>query len=382
LLVILALALFWYGLVPLSGAFAVRRDWRLFRRRFNELRFRPFLDYAAAGCSRDREEYRFAGNFESVAENRILWVRSRDLTIPVDLSGANTYVLPDTWEEGSVSFDPSEDVPERIRWEHVSAFTGEARVFVGGCLALRDNRRIFVSLPKNPLLVIFYEGSDRSLAVRTIRAGRHKNEFWNFTTPYAFVCGAFSQILLAASFFTRPAFRLTVITAFIALFAPLFPLIPPGIFLTIPSRRLWWKARICRAYRDLARLPLGYFCSRENRGRLPNGETYIAKEYAELPVMFYRQNFPFIIPAEEKRPWDKWYVFGVLPAKVSETEDLPLEPADAFAVYGALPGESETLARRYARKAWVMETASVLLLLAGMGINIFFIGMLLLFLNI
>jgi hypothetical protein len=380
--VILSLALFWYGLVPLGGAFVVRQGWRLFRRRFNELSLKPLLNYAAASLSGDGEEYRFAGNFESVAENRILWVRSRDLTIPVDLSGAYTYVLPDTWEEGPASFDPGEEVPERIRWEHVSALTGETRVFVGGCLALRDNRRIFVSTPKKSLLVIFYEGSDRSLAIRTIRAGRHKNEFWNFITPYAFVCGAFSQILLAASFFTRPAFRLTVITAFIALFAPLFPLIPPGIFLTIPSRRLWWKARICRAYRDLARLPLGYFRSCENQGRLPNGETYTAREYSELPGMFYQQNFPFIIPAEEKRLQDKWYVFGVLTTKASGEDDLPLEPADAFAVYGALPGESETLARRYTRKAWVLETASALLLLAGIGINVFFIRLLLLLLTV
>ncbi|MDR1566533.1 MAG: hypothetical protein LBS48_04515 [Treponema sp.] len=377
---ILALALFWYGLAPLGGAFVVRRSWRRFRRRFNELSLKPLLNYAVASRSGDGEEYRFAGNFESIAENRILWVRSRDLTIPVELSGAYTYVLPDTWDQGPASFDPGEEVPERIRWEHISALTGETRVFVGGCLALRDNRKIFVSSPK-PLLVIFYEGRDRSLAIRTIRAGRHKNEFWNFITPYAFVCGAFSQILLAASFFTRPAFRLTVIAAFIALFAPLFPLIPPGIFLTIPSRRLWWRARICRAYRDLARLPLDYFCSGENQGRLPNGETYIAREYSKLPGMFYQQNFPFIIPAEEKRPWDKWYVFGVLPVTVSGKEDIPLEPADAFAVYGALPGESETLARRYTRKAWVMETASALLLLAGIGINMFFISMLLLLLT-
>jgi hypothetical protein len=48
-------------------------------------------------------------------------------------------------------------------------------------------------------------------------------------------------------------------------------------------------------------------------------------------------------------------------------------PADVFAVYGALPGKPETLARRYARKAYLFEITAWLLLLAGIGLNAFFV---------
>jgi hypothetical protein len=157
---------------------------------------------------------------------------------------------------------------------------------------------------------------------------------------------------------------------------------PPGIFLTILYRRLWWKARIFRAYRDLVRLPRGYIPRGESRGRLPDGEPYIEKCYDVLPAAFYEKKIPFIIPAGEKRTGDKWHIFGVLTGEnEKENSAFPGEPGDAFAVYGALPGESEVLARRYTRKAYIMEVISWLLLLAGIGLNVFFIVIIFFLLN-
>jgi hypothetical protein len=393
LLVIISLAVFWYGLVPVTGAFISRRNWRRFRRRFDELRQRPILDYAAAiaagtpggyGGEGGESEFRFTGGFESLAEDKILWVRGGDLTIPVDLSGARTYVLPNTeTEEIPAAFDPGEEAPERIRWDRISTLTGGVKVFVGGALCLRDHRRIFASTPVHPLVVIFYEGPDRSLTLRTIRAGRNRNEFFNFLTPYSFILGAFSQIIIALSFYSRPAFRFTVISALIALFTPFFPWLPPGILFTLFYRNLWWKARIFRAYRDLVRLPRGYISRGENRGRLPGGELYVEKQFDTLPAAFYERKIPFIIPAGEKLIGESWHVFGVLAEEEANNPDaFPGEPRDAFAVYGALPGESETLARRYTCKAYIMEIISWLLLLVGMGVNMFFIVIILSLLRI
>ncbi|MDR2160142.1 MAG: hypothetical protein LBP23_08780 [Treponema sp.] len=384
----------WYGLVPVTGAFAIRRSWRLFRRRFNDLRLVPLLDYGA--CRRLSEEgkiYRFTGGFESVTEDKTLWIRSDNLTIPVALAGAHTYVLP-MQEQGQdiESFDPREEAPEQVRWDRVSSLTEGAKVFVGGALMLREDRWTFVSRKETPLLIIFYDGPDRSLAVRAIRAGRHHNEYWNAVTPYALALGAVSLIYMALSFLSRPAFRLTVVTALIAVFTPLYPLIPPGILCTVLYRRCWWRARIYRAYRDLARLPLKYLEGGQKTCVLPGGELYGSVYFDDLPPEFRERKIPLLLPETEKRKKEGWYVFGVLNAAGTTAAGgetipaepdgpaLPVEPSDIFAAFGAIPGKPEALARRYTLKAYTLEIVAWLVLLAGIGLNVFFIRMIIILL--
>jgi hypothetical protein len=267
-------------------------------------------------------------------------------------------------------FDPGEEAPERIRLDRISALTEGAKVFVGGLLVFRDARWTFVSTRENPLLVIFYDGPDSTLAARAIRAGRHRNEYWNRLTPYGFVLNAFSQIIIAGSFLSRPAFRLTALAAFVALFAPLLPLLPPGVLLTALYRRLWWRARIFRAYRDLARQPLKYFPPGNlSLGRLPGGEAYAAVWRAELRA---EEGFPLILPEQPLRKGEGWYVFG------AAAEDAPPAlPRDPFAAFGALPGKPETLAKRYTLGAYTLEIAGGLFVVTGIALNLLFIIMIL-----
>ncbi|GHT68297.1 hypothetical protein FACS1894110_15500 [Spirochaetia bacterium] len=379
---ILALAALFYGLVPIAGALINRRSWRIFRRRFNDLRLQPLLDYGIYSRL-EGGIYRFIGGFESVTDGHTLWIRSDTLTIPVALAGAQTYMLP--MQEGGFlpgAFDPGEEAPERIRWDRVSTLTEGAKVFVGGALILRDNRWTFVSTAEAPLMVIFYDGPDRSLAIRAIRAGRHQNEYWNSITPYSLVLGALSLIFIAVSFLPRPAFHRTAITAFAAAFIPLFPMVPPGLLFAVIYRRLWWRARIFRAYRDLARLPLKYLKPGEERTSLPDGEKYGFVRYDSLPPEARAKGIPLLIPEEEKSKKAEWYVFGALqepdlPAepRVPLEPRFPAEPLDSFATFGALPGNPEDLARRYARKAYTFELIAWLLLLASVGLNAFFIAL-------
>ncbi|MDR0313849.1 MAG: hypothetical protein LBI14_09655 [Treponema sp.] len=373
-------AVLFYGLTPVTGAFIERRRWRLFRRRFSELRRRPQLDYDTVNFA-ESGDFRFTGTFESIDSETLLWIRSKDLTVQADLQGARTYVFPNKGDEGDFQvFDPGEEIPERIRWDRISSLTGDAKVFVGGPLVKRGGRNIFVSLPGNPLLIIFYEGSEKALAVRAVRAGRHRNEFFNFLTPIAFVLGAFSQIIIAVSLLSRPIHRFTVISAFIALFTPLIPFIPPGLFFTVFYRRLWWRARLYRSYRDLARFPREYFAKGESQSTLPNGEIYIQKLYDTIPFEIIKK-VPLLIPASEKKKKSQWHFFGTL-HKTETDADFPKEPLDEFAISCILPGDSETMARSYNRKAYFLEVISWLLLLAAIGINVFFISLILMQLGI
>jgi hypothetical protein len=369
--VIIALVFLWCGLIPVAGAFVIRRSWRNFRRRFDELCLRPVLNYAA--CQNTPPEgglYRFIGGFESLTDDQTLWIRSETLTIPIALKDAHIYMLP--LPEGPGSFDPGEEAPERIPWDRLSTLTEGAKVFVGGLLLPLMERWTFVSTRKHPLLVIFYEGPDTTLATRAIRAGRHRNEYWNPVTPYGFILNAFSQISIAVVFLPRPAFRLTVITAVIALFAPLLPLLPPGVLLTVLYRRLWWRARIFRACRDLARLPLKYFLTsfhgRHPLGtKLPDGEQYGTVWYEDLPA----EDIPLLLPELRPRHGEGWYVFGALTGEGA----VPTRPQDPFAVFGALPDEPEAIAKRYTLRAYILEIAGGLFLLIGMALNILFITM-------
>jgi hypothetical protein len=382
--VIGALALFWYGLVPVAGAFVSRRRWRIFRRRFDGLRLEPLLDYAAY-CQGREGPYRFLGGFESVTDGHTLWIRGETLTIPVSLTGAHTYVLP-LPKSGDIpaAFDPAEEAPERIRWDRVAALTEGAKVFIGGLLLMRDNRLTFTSTRESPLLVIFYDGSDRSLTARVIRAGRHRNEYWNPVTPYALILGASCQLIIAVSFLSRPAFRLTVITAVAAAFTPLFPLVPPGIVCTLLYRRLWWRARIFRAYRDLAGLPLKYLFPDKNsipksysfpqviEGKLPGGERYALVYRSEQPL----EEIPALIPEHTStRKEQGWYICGGFPKAAAQDTIIPDEPEDVFATYGVLPGRPDVLARRFNIQAYFLEIIAWLVLLFGIGLNAFFIGM-------
>jgi hypothetical protein len=411
------LALFWYGLVPIAGALVSRRGWRRFRLYFDRLRLAPALDYARyISCGRTAEKpengtagiFRFTGGFESITDSHTLWVQGPDLTIPVALTGARIYTLPVMESrDGEEDFNPPEGSLQRLRWDRVAALTGEARVFVGGPLVLREGRRIFAAAPGAPLQVIFYTGSDRSMAIHATWAGRRLNEYWNAATPYALALGALCLIAMAISFLPRPAFRLTAITAFTAAFIPLFPLVPPGFLFTIAYRRLWRQGRIFRVCRDLARLPLVYFPGSsggiEFSGLLPSGERYGARRCRELP-----EGIPLLTPGIKKTRRESWYVFGALngngngtgsagtaastgtmafagtmaeepPGPVKEPAGpgakLPREPEDSFAPFGAVPGNPGRLARRCTRNAYLLEILSWFLLLGGIGLNAFFIGL-------
>ena len=379
------MAVFWYGLVPLAGAVIRRREWRAFRRRFSELRLRPALDYRRY-CQQEKNGtgepgiFRFVGGLESVTDRQTLWIRGDDLTVPVFLKSAETYLLPMQENAGAAgSFDPGEESPRKISWEKVSSLTEGARVFVGGLLAPIDGQWGFASTKENPLIVIFFDGSNRDLSSMVIRAGRHRGEYWNSITPFSLILGAASQILMAVSFIPRPAFRLTAIVAFIALFIPLYPIIPPGLLFSVAYRRLSWKARLLRIYADFALLPLRCLAPPGGKGQimeeclLPDGERYGFTRSADLPPQAREGKIPLLLPGFAKpRAGDPWLVFGAL----RPGEELPCQPEDAFATFGILPGRPQSLARRFLAEAYTLEALAWLMLLAGIGLNILFLWML------
>lgn len=359
----LAIALFWYGLVPILGAFRLRATWRAFRTRFDDLRLAPILDYRVSRSAKaDGADFRFFGGFESITDDT-LWVRGPNLTVPVDLRGRRVFLLPAAEDE---SPDETEREPRLIRWKEVSALSEGVSVFVGGRARSAAGRLRFADERDAPLLVILYDGSERSMVYRAVRAGRQTNEYWNSLTPYALALGVFSQCLVALSFSERPAFGAVVSAALAAATVPLLPLMPPGLLLLAAYKRLWTQARRMRSLRDIARLPLRHAAA----ARLPDGSPYgvIAMEDGERRR--YADALPDMPSIEARGRGVVWRCYGVLSGEAGMA--VLTEPADPTAVFAAVPGDPDELARGFSARARLLELGAGAALLAGVALNALF----------
>jgi len=233
------------------------------------MRLCPLLDYRQYRQLSGDKIFQFTGGIESITDGQILWVKGDDLTMPVYLEKTKCFLLPIHEGEGAP------EAPEQIKWNRVSTITEGAKVFIGGQVRLKNDRLSFMSTKEEPLMVIFYSCPDKDLSNVIIRAARTRNEYWNTITPASLVIGALILISLAAFFLNRPAFRLTVISSFIAVFVPLLPIMPPGFLLTIFYRRLTWTARELRIKCDLSFYNL-----------LPESNLHSAKKYAIRAYLF------------------------------------------------------------------------------------------------
>jgi hypothetical protein len=230
----------------MTGAFFRRYRWKRFRNRFNELRLSQSLDYRVyRQLPEEGGIFRFTGEIESITDGHTLWVKGDDLTIPVSLEKTRCFLLP-------LSEGTEPEAPQMIRWKSVCTLSEGAKVFIGGQIKTQNNRLTFCSAKENPLMVIFYNCPDDDLPREIISGARTRNDYWNSLTPISIVIGALALIYIAASFHNRPAYHLTVITALVSIFIPVFPVLPPGLLLTVLYRRLAWNVRKIKVNWDIA----------------------------------------------------------------------------------------------------------------------------------
>ncbi len=355
-------ALLFFLMLPVLGGFIIRRSWRRFRARFEELRLAPLLDYRSARQAvSDGREFRFFGGFESVTDDKTLWVRNELCTAAIDIKDAHIYLLP--LESGARDVDAS---PAKIGWDQVSALSEGAGVFIGGQVKFYGGTVRFVSSKNKPLLIILYDGSERSMLTRTVQVGRQKNEFWNPLTPVSLAAGIFVELFLALFYVYRPLYSLAFTAAMIAASIPLLPLLPPGVFFTTLYRNLWERGRYLRACRDLVRLPLRHLPLDAESGLLPDGSAYGYVPLASSPPP--EASFvPSLPPEAETKKLVKsdgtarWY--GALGS------GFPRMPKDPTAVFAIIDGDPLSLAKRYVLKARSYELAAGLVFCLGLTIN-------------
>jgi hypothetical protein len=257
----LAVAIVFYLLIPVVGAFGVRAQWRRFRKLVTELSLVPLFTYSdLAAAEKDGRTslglHRLYGRVEAIDRQHRIWVRGESVSALIDLSRAPLYVLSTAQENVGSSV-------ERLAWRSVPSLAEGTMIFAAGMIAIEDGKPIFVDEGEEPLLVVCHDNEEGSLISSLIAAGRRANEYWNtlgrFSLALGLVLSSGFLVLMSRSIFFSAVRTLTFLAAII----PILPLAPPGLFLFLLYRRFWRQALLLRTTRDLIRLPLRYFTARE-----------------------------------------------------------------------------------------------------------------------
>lgn len=375
LLVITAAFLF-YGLIPGIGAFSVRARWRRFRKRIIEVSLYPFVRYAdLAGESDDLGKYRIFASLEAIQGQNRIWINSGSFSVEVDLKGVKIYVLP-SYASGKQLIEKlqenlAEQQAQSIPWKRIHSLPAGTKMFVGGRLFAEKGRKVFRSLPKEPLIVVIYDGDRESILLRAIWGGRQKNEYWNQFTLSSLIVGSISLLLIAYVFLRYPTLRLTALTTLTLAFFPIVALLPPGVALNYPYRYFWKQARRLRAERDLLLLPMRYFSSSadyEKQVSLPDGETYLMTR--DLSVLI--QDHLTIRGSSVLGPSasSDYVLFGAFRGGTEKTLKLPQDPmAELLMVLG----DPQVLSRLCNSRARLFELLSAVFVFSGIGLNLFLI---------
>jgi len=383
LLLVFAIAFLLYGLIPGVGAFAVRSQWRTFRRRMLEVSRLPFVSYfQQAGEDRQLGDFRFFGNLESIQGQNRIYINSGRLTVGVELKEVAIYLLPSSSNRSNNNlFEKLEESlpdeePRTVLWKRIFSLPAGTKVFVGGAFFSEEGRGIFRSLPQKPLVVVIYDGDRKTILLRSIWGGRQKNEYWNRYTLPALIGGSIAMLMTSYIMMGTPFLRFPSLVALCLSVFPIAALLPPGVVFYFLYTWFWKRARLLRAQRDLFRLPLRYFEAsdtwkqvpyEEQIVSLPTREPYLLTRRPDGIVgeeLIIRDGGMLSLP-EEKR--GDYYLFGALK---QSSRRLIERPQDPMAELVLVLGDPVLLSKACSRRARRLELLAALFIFSGLAANL------------
>lgn len=276
-------ALVFYLLIPISGAFYVRKNWRIFRKNLKASLLLPMAVPRFSSEEGSLGLHRFLGELEAIEGDDLLWIKGAHGTITADMRNARVYNMTDSGSntelyENLYPYPLPKKSLVHMSWNDIFSLTEGTRLFLFGDLEVHSGKYCIKSSNEMPLTVIIYNEDPFTLIPRAAWCGRHWNEFWNFLTPWSVLTG--TLLLLISSVWLIQNSN-NYIVNFISLFLSLIPLIlflPPGVFMFNLYKYYWNQGRQFRAERDLIRMPLGFGnsalnCEESNvaYGRQPSG---------------------------------------------------------------------------------------------------------------
>ena len=391
---VLLLAFIFFGIIPGIGAFLVRKNWREFRRRLVSVSLLPFVSYARSRNEEHRciGQFRFFGGLEAIQGTNRIWLNDGTLSVAAELENDSVYILPRyTMHREDSPFERLEEMvpdeePQSLPWGRISSLPSGTQLFVAGNLFEEDGKRVSRSTPKEPLLVVIYDGQKETILPRTIWGGRQRNEYWNQFTVISLITGSFSLLFVAYLLLGNPLYRIPTLFALTLSIFPIASLLPPGFIFYFFYRTLWKRARFLRAERDLLRLPLRYFISDNQQQMdrivvLPTEEVYamipgkVVKERglnlesgSQLIGIEGRIRVRSPSFRESKEIFDvDCVVFGALSS--NDQGSVLTKPNDPMAEFLIIQDNPETAAQRCDSEAKRFEILAAFLIFADLIIN-------------
>jgi hypothetical protein len=257
LFILLAAALF-YAVLPLWGAWRVRRSWTEFRESAIRALDVPELDFSLVQVPSPLPgAFRLTGTLEAFEGNDRLWIGNRRVSVAVSLRGAPVYFL----DEQSEPFGAGVEPPRKAEAALLGALPEGTQFLVAGGLARDERGQVhFSSANDQRLLVLAFEGDPQTVLIRAVFSGRSVVDHWNAWTPVSLGIGFVSLLILAYLNLRSPGNLTAGLLGLALALLPSTFFLPPGIVFFYSFARLWALARQHRARMDLARLGGGEAC--------------------------------------------------------------------------------------------------------------------------
>ncbi len=261
------IALVFYAVIPLFGAFNVRSGWRKFREQILKASVRTELEYSKPDrhSEGDAGLFWFIGNLQAIQNESTVWVSNGKLSVRAELQKVSIYILPNSQAgNDSKSIEKNQiadrdEMPRKMSWEHVYSLPQGTSFLFSGKIFIENGIPVFRNTEEEPLLALIYDGAEETLLRRSIWSGRQINEYWNSFTPVSLIAGSLSLFINAYLVFRNPALRPEALFILVMSIIPLLALMPPGILFFLIYKWLWRTGRILRGERDLIKLPMRYF---------------------------------------------------------------------------------------------------------------------------
>lgn len=380
---LLAIAFFFFGLIPGIGAFLIRGQWHRFRQQLIQASRHRIADFSIRETGAKSEAlglFRFFGRLESIQGKNRLWITNDTISVGIDMEQTTLYLLRSFPLEAGMTKDNfgeeilSDEEPEYLPWKKIYSLPSGIQVFVSGQVYDEAGQLIFRGKDKHSPLIIIFDGPRDTLLKRCIWSGRQKNEYINQFTTVSLILG--SLLLLLISFlFIQNEFLL--VHALFALTLSTFPvvyLLPPGVLLYFLYRYFWKRSRLLRSERDLLLLPLRYFPPGEKlegsliETTLPNGEHYVGMEWRRgerdgdmnIPRELKFRGSSLSPKTGEENPY---YLFGV------KSKHEMVRSNDPMVELLCIPGNPEKLSAECDRKAKELGIVSAICIFSGLLLN-------------
>lgn len=250
---VVVLALVFYAVLPLWGAWRVRRGWDRFREAATAALHAREVDFSLLQSDSvlPGDPCRLTGTLEAFEGEDRLWVGNLLVSIAVSLRGTPVYFLDDQ----TAPFGPGVEPPRKAEASSLGALPEGTQFLVCGPLTRDDQGQVhFAATDDHRLLVLAFEGDPSSVLTRAVFSGRAPLDHWNSWTPLSLGVGFLGFFLLAWDGLRPEGDRSAGLWALALALLPATFFLPPGILLFYAFGRLWSRARDLRAQLALVRL--------------------------------------------------------------------------------------------------------------------------------